>query len=82
MKKEVMKKEWLLDDIKRIKEFVNENNGDADLMIHVTRSLFPLLEEDPEIEIEREPGENIDHLYIRHGRKIDGKYQLKLVFIF
>ena len=76
-----MKKEWLLDDIAGMKKFIDENGGDVRLMMSAKR-LLPLLEEDPEIKIDRTPGENNGHLYIRHGKKVDGKYQLELNYIY
>ena len=77
-----MKKEWLLDDIAEMKKFIDENGGDVDLMIHATRNLLPLLEDDPEIIIDKQEGEGKEHLYIRHGKNIGGKYQLKLSYIY
>lgn len=77
-----MKKEWLLDDIAGMKKFIDKNDGETDLMIHATRGLLPLLEDDPEIEIDRKPGENNDHLYIRHGKNVNGKYRLKINYIY
>ena len=76
-----MKREWLLDDIADMKKYIDKNGGDVDLMMSA-KSLLPLLEDDPEIEIDRKPGENNGHLYIRHGKNIDGKYQLKLNYIY
>ena len=77
-----MKKEWLLDDIVGMKKFIDENGGDVELMIHATRNLLLLLEDDPEIEIDRKPGENNGHLYVRHGKNVNGKYQLKINYIY
>lgn len=77
-----MKREWLLDDIAAMKKFIDKNGGKTDLMIHATRNLLPLLEDDPEIEISRKPGKNNDHLYIRHGENVDGKYRLKISYIY
>lgn len=76
-----IKKEWLLDDIAGMKKIIDENGGDVKLMMSA-KSLLPLLEEDPEIEIDRRPGENNGHLYIRHGKNVGGKYQLKLNYIY
>ena len=76
-----MKKEWLLDDIAGMKKFIDENGGDVRLMMSAKR-LLPLLEEDPEIKIDRTPRGNNGHLYIRHGKKVDGKYQLELNYIY
>ena len=77
-----MKKEWLLDDIAGMKKFIDKNGGETDLMIHATRSLLPLMEDDPEIEIIRKPGENNGHLYVRHGKNVGGKYRLDLNYIY
>lgn len=65
-----------------MKKFIDKNDGETDLMIHATRGLLPLLEDDPEIEIDRKPGKNNDHLYIRHGKNVNGKYQLKINYIY
>lgn len=65
-----------------MKKFIDENGGEVDLMIHATRNLLPLLEDDPEIEIDRKPGENNGHLYIRHGKSVGGKYQLKINYTY
>lgn len=77
-----MKQEWLLNDISGMKKFIDKNGGDVDLMIHATRNLLPLLENDPEIEIIRKPGENNGHLYVRHGKNVGGKYRLDLNYIY
>lgn len=76
-----MKKEWLLDDIAGMKKFIDENGGDVDLMMSA-KSLLPLLEDDPEIIIDKQDGTGKEHLYIRHGKNIGGKYQLKLSYIY
>ena len=73
-----MKKEWLLRDIAGMKKFIDENGGDVKLLIHATPNLLRLLEVDSEIEIEKSKGNNKDHLYIRHGKKLNGKYCLRI----
>lgn len=76
-----MKKQWLLDYIAGMKKFIDENGGDIDLMMPA-KSLLPLLEDDPEIIIDKPDGKGKDHLYIRHGKNIDGKYHLELIYIY
>lgn len=76
-----MKKEWLLEDIAGMKKFIDDNGGDVELMMSA-KSLLPLLEDDPEIIIDKQDGTGEQHLYIRHGKNIGGKYQLKLSYIY
>lgn len=77
-----MKKEWLLDDIAGMKRFIDDNGGDVELMMSA-KSLLSLLENDPEIIIDKQDGgTGKEHLYIRHGENIGGKYQLRLSYIY
>lgn len=82
MKKETMEVKWMLEDIDRMKKFIDENNGSVNLMINVTRTLLPLLEDDKEIEISRQDGPNNGHLYINHGENINGKYHINMIYIY
>ena len=76
-----MKKEWLLDDIAGMKKFIDDNGGDVELMMSA-KSLLSLLENDPEIIIDKQDGTGKEHLYIRRGKNIGGKYQLRLSYIY
>lgn len=76
-----MENKWLEEEIKDLKKFIDGSAGEIELM-YPAKLILNMLEMDDSVVINRPDGKNNDHLYIRRGQKINGKYHLRMTYIY